>query len=758
VTTTAISITGSFTTQYLLTTSASPAAAGSVSPASGYYDANAVVPVTATANPGYTFASWSGACSGSGACSVSMTGPMTVTANFNVSITISVPPGITFTFAGTTYTGPQTFSVAPVGYTLSTTSPQATATGTQAVFVSWSDGGAISHLAAITVPITITGTFKTQYLLTTAAAPAADGSVSPVTSYYDSGVAVGVTATANAGFAFAGWSGDCVGAGACSVTMSMPKSVTANFNPTVTITVPAGVGYTFAGVPRVGTGSPTVIPVAPNAAYSLSTTSPQAVAAGTQVVWVSWSDGGAQTHDVSVGTSPVSIIGTFKTQYLLTTSASPAADGTVSPASGYVDAGIVTVTETANAGFIFANWSGGTCSGSAGCSFLMNGPKTVTANFTLAVVSVTVNVPAGVQFSLNGVVHTGTTTVNLPPGSYPLSTPSPQSTGPLSQLRFVSWSDGGAQSHSLIVAGPTSVTGAYQVQYLLTALASPGNEGTVTPFTPGPWYDAGTVVLIQEAPNPGFEFDFWGGDCSGSSTVCVVIMSAPHQVIAHFGVQQNWVQMFPPTPGPSPRTHAAMASDAADQCVVLFGGVQGDFTNFNPGTVWGDTWLWDGSKWMKMNPTNSPPARWGAMMTYDAAHGQVVLFGGRPDFNLNGSFGLADTWVLDIPHNTWILKSTSGPARFLGSMAYDPQSGRPLLFGGLSTNITLTTLGPGLERLGLDSVIAVRFEPTRQWLTTRSGSVSCCTEEELKLRKAVKSMGATKSLSGTVRVGFNSNR
>jgi len=214
----------------------------------------------------------------------------------------------------------------------------------------------------------------------------------------------------------------------------------------------------------------------------------------------------------------------------------------------------------------------------------------------------------------------------------------------------------------LIVAGPTSVTGAYQVQYLLTALASPANEGTVTPFTPGPWYDAGTVVLIQEAPNPGFEFDFWGGDCSGSSTVCVVIMSAPHQVIAHFGVQQNWVQMFPPTPGPSPRTHAAMAYDAADQRVVLFGGVQGDFTNFNPGTVWGDTWLWDGSKWMKMNPTNSPPARWGAMMTYDAAHGQVVLFGGRPDFNLNGSFGLADTWVLDIPHNTWLLKSTSGPA------------------------------------------------------------------------------------------------
>ena len=46
------------------------------------YSEDAVVSVTATANVGYTFTGWSGACSGTGACSVTMDADKTVTANF----------------------------------------------------------------------------------------------------------------------------------------------------------------------------------------------------------------------------------------------------------------------------------------------------------------------------------------------------------------------------------------------------------------------------------------------------------------------------------------------------------------------------------------------------------------------------------------------------------------------------------------------------------------------------------------------------
>jgi uncharacterized repeat protein (TIGR02543 family) len=59
------------------------------------YAYGVVVNVTATPAAGYTFTSWSGACTGSGACSVTMDAAKTVTANFtviNYNLTTAVSP------------------------------------------------------------------------------------------------------------------------------------------------------------------------------------------------------------------------------------------------------------------------------------------------------------------------------------------------------------------------------------------------------------------------------------------------------------------------------------------------------------------------------------------------------------------------------------------------------------------------------------------------------------------------------------------
>ncbi len=83
---TATTYTASFDTQYQLTTSVSPSVAGTVSPASGtFYAANAVVSLTATANPGFTFLNWTGnvANASSASTSITMSGPESVTANFS---------------------------------------------------------------------------------------------------------------------------------------------------------------------------------------------------------------------------------------------------------------------------------------------------------------------------------------------------------------------------------------------------------------------------------------------------------------------------------------------------------------------------------------------------------------------------------------------------------------------------------------------------------------------------------------------------
>ena len=72
----------------------------------------------------------------------------------------------------------------------------------------------------------------TQHKLTTNKTGNGTGSItlSPAGGNYNHNTIVTVTAKADAGSTFGGWSGDCNGTGACSVTMTSAKSVTATFS------------------------------------------------------------------------------------------------------------------------------------------------------------------------------------------------------------------------------------------------------------------------------------------------------------------------------------------------------------------------------------------------------------------------------------------------------------------------------------------------------------------------------------------------
>jgi hypothetical protein len=308
---------------------------------------------------------------------------------------------------------------------------------------------------------------------------------------------------------------------------SVTVSVTA-LTP-VTITVPAGVSFTLNSVNYTGTQTVNLAP----GQYVLSTTTPQTLGAGTRAVFVNWSDGLAISHVITVGTTALSITGNFKTQHQLTMVAG--AGGNVTPASGtFYDAGtVVNVTATPNSGFVFANWTGPvTNPNAAATTVTMSAPATVTANFT-SLTGVTVNVPAGVSFTLNSVNYTGSQTVNLAPGTYTLSTTSPQSLGAGTRAVFASWSDAGSISHSITVsASPLVITGNFTTQHQLTTVA--GTGGTVTPAA-GSFFDAGTVVNVTATPNSGFNFVNWTGPVANpNAAATTVTMSAPSTVTANF--------------------------------------------------------------------------------------------------------------------------------------------------------------------------------------------------------------------------------
>jgi sugar lactone lactonase YvrE len=261
------SYTASFSTSYLLTTAVSPSG-GTITPASGsYYAARTVVSVKATPNAGYVFSSWTGpvASPTSASTTVTMSAPESVTANFIATVQVVVgtsPAGLSFSVDGTTYTGAQTLTwTTGTMHTIATTSLQTPSPGTQDTFTGWSDGGAISHTVTATSTTTsYTASFSTSYLLTTAVSPSGGGTVTPVSgSYYAAGTVVSVKATPNAGYVFSSWTGPVASPTSASttVTMSAPKSVTANFGSALAVS-PSSINFGTVYYDQVGAAFVTV--------------------------------------------------------------------------------------------------------------------------------------------------------------------------------------------------------------------------------------------------------------------------------------------------------------------------------------------------------------------------------------------------------------------------------------------------------------------------------------------------------------------
>jgi len=99
----------------------------------------------------------------------------------------------------------------------------------------------------------------------------------------------------------------------------------------------------------------------------------------------------------------------------------------------------------------------------------------------------------------------------------------------------------------------------------------------------------------------------------------------------------DWKQEHPAN-SPVARYSSAMAYDAAQRHVVLFGGMD------SAGGLLSDTWVWNGTDWTQEHPAKSPVARFGGAMAYDAAQGEVVLFGGLDSSDITTG-ALSDTWV-----------------------------------------------------------------------------------------------------------------
>jgi hypothetical protein len=131
------------------------------------------------------------------------------------------------------------------------------------------------------------------------------------------------------------------------------------------------------------------------------------------------------------------------------------------------------------------------------------------------------------------------------------------------------------------------------------------------------------------------------------------------------------------TNGPPTRAAAAMTYDEADGYVLLFGGA----TGLTLSVGLGDTWTYSHGHWSQLRPANPPAARIGASMTYDAGDGYVLLFGG--EIVLKKSFpSVNDTWTFLAGRWTQLHPTLAPNPRVLAGLTYDAADGYVLLFGG----------------------------------------------------------------------------
>jgi uncharacterized repeat protein (TIGR02543 family) len=252
------SVTANFseTTQpcYALSTAVDPAGSGSVeaNPApncgSEYVEGTAVT-VTAVANTGYTFDSWTGGASGTdNPTTVTMNGARSVTAHFGLvchTLTVGVSPGA----AGSVTADPSPNCASD--YIEGTVVTLTATANTGYAFDNWS--GAVSSTdnpiqITINTDKNVTANFsvtsQTCYAMTLTAEPPEGGTIqaNPTPNCggdYLQGTVVTVTAVANTGYSFTHWNGDIGGTdNPHVVTMNGPINVEAYFRENFDVYLP----------------------------------------------------------------------------------------------------------------------------------------------------------------------------------------------------------------------------------------------------------------------------------------------------------------------------------------------------------------------------------------------------------------------------------------------------------------------------------------------------------------------------------------
>jgi hypothetical protein len=397
--------------------------------------------------------------------------------------------------------------------------------------------------------------------------------------YYPTGTTVTLTANANPGSRFVGWTGSaCSGTiSSCTVTLNQVATTVATFNSTHNLNL---YDESYAGGGGTVTTDPVGIPCGTNCLNFDS---------GTTVTMTAHPDGVSQFRMWQTGTADscrssitctvtltdrdISYYSIFSNT-MLTVAKMGAGTGIITSSDGFINCGTlcsahyaydqqVTLTATADVGST-ASWNSYPCNGNAAtCVVNIDAATTMTAAFTKN--------SRVLKLSKNGNSQ-GTITSNLPSLSCDTQcsdrqwnvdefsvvtfTETPTTGTASSDTTFAGWGgacSGTAATCTVEVDNATSVFATFApiAKYNLQVTSPLGSgTGTVTSDIAGIncypaihcsfSYYSGTAVTLTAAANASDSlFTGWGGACTGTSTTCTVSMRQASAVSATFTVKQQ---------------------------------------------------------------------------------------------------------------------------------------------------------------------------------------------------------------------------
>ena len=349
--------------------------------------------------------------------------------------------------------------------------------------------------------------------------------------YYAYGEAVQLTANPAVGWSFNYWSGGLTGSANPATLI-----ITGNMVVNATFTLSA---YTLTvTVSPVGSGT-----------VNLNDTGPYYYGDVVQLTAVSssgWSfSGWSGALSGSVNPAALTITGNMSVtatfvQIIYTLSVSEVGHGNVylnNTGPNYHYGDVVQLTASPWLGWSFLNWSGNLVGSANPGLLVIVGNMSVTATFTGQdeyILTVNTVGSGSVSESPNQAMYPYGTIVTLNASANP-------------GWSFASWSGsvlGNANPTTVNMTGNETVTATFiQNVYTLTLVISPVGSGTVSLNGTEPYHYGDSVVLWAQ-PMPGWVFQYWSGNLSGSVNPATMVMTGNFSVTANF-ILEPTLQMSP---------------------------------------------------------------------------------------------------------------------------------------------------------------------------------------------------------------------